>query len=81
MGIRDRGLVAPLTIGCRTRLRASTVGTNAEGPARIDIGNGSATGANGVNVDHWCHNRVATDPGVTRGGLGEHAVHNQTDIG
>src|SRR5215510_2416960 len=81
MGIRDRGLLAPLTISRRTRLRASTVGANAEGPAGIDMRNGAATGANGVNVDHGGHNGIAPDPSVTRRSLGEGTVHNQTDIG
>src|SRR5262245_4577053 len=81
MGIRDRGLLAPLTISRRPRLRTSTVRPNAEGSAGVDMRNGAATSANGVNVDHGGHNWVAPDPGVTRRSLGEGTVHNQTDIG
>src|SRR5437588_2553035 len=81
MGVRHRRLGAAAAVARGTRPRARAPGADPEGAACVDISDAATARANGLDVDHWHHDRVAADPGVAGAVLHEAALGDDADAG
>src|SRR5438874_9767008 len=81
VGVGDRGLGAAEPVARRPGPGARAAGPNPEGAPWVDVGDAAATSAQRVDVDHGYQDRVAGDPGVAGGGLGDPARGDNADVG
>ena len=64
----------------RTGLCAGALRTDLEAPAVIEVGNGAAACAYGMDVDHGDHDRIPANECIPRRSLGERAIRDNADV-
>ena len=79
--VGHRRLRSAPAVACRSWHGTGRLWSDAEGAGAVAMGDRTAAGPDGVDVDHRHQNGKTADPGVARGRLGETAVDDDTDIG
>ena len=79
--VSDRGLFAALIVARWTGRSARRTRADSECPARIEVGNRAAAGADGVDINHRHQHRQVRDLGVARVLDAQFAVLDHGDVG
>ena len=81
IGVGYGRLDAALAVGRWSGIGPGAARADAKGACAVDIGDRPAAGADSVDVDHRCKQRVTPNPRVAGGRLGKAAIDDDADIG